>query len=370
MKLNPIDVWHMTAALNLARQGLGRTAPNPAVGCVIVKDGHVVGRAHTADGGRPHAETQALEQAGERAQGATVYVSLEPCAHTGQTGPCAQALIDAKVGKVVVAVEDSDPRVRAKGLEMLRDAGIEVVVGILEEKARNLNQGFFLRHEKNRPLISLKTATTLDSKIATVTGESKWITGELARRRAHLIRAQHDAIAVGINTVLADNPSLTARVPGHPHHIVRVVFDTHLKLTGQENIFKGAADNPVWIVTSVKATDEKAKAVVNAGGDIITVPTNADEYSDIHAAMKALCDRGITRLLVEGGAGLMTSFMKENLFDMLYWFRAGSMFGADGRSAAQALGIESVSQKISLQHLEGMALEGDVLDIYRRLITN
>lgn len=366
MKASPDDIWHMRSALNLARWGLGRVWPNPSVGCVIVKDGHVVGRGRTADGGRPHAETIALEMAGDQAKGATVYVSLEPCAHKGQTGPCAKTLINAGVSKVVVAIEDSDPRVRAKGIEMLRDAGIEVVVGILENDARALNKGFFLRHSNGRPLISLKTATTLDSKIATSKGESKWITGELSRARAHLIRAQHDAIAVGINTVLADDPSLTTRLPGVEHPSVRVVFDTHLKLTGSEKLFDEAADHPVWIVTSVEATDEKTKPLVNGGADIITVPQNADGHIDLHKAMEELCNKGITRLLVEGGAGLMTSFMKAELYDRLYWFRAGSVIGGDGLSAAQALGIETMDQKINLQHAEQITLGEDVLDIYRR----
>lgn len=365
MKANPLDIWHMTSALNLARQGLGRTWPNPSVGCVVVKSGHVVGRARTADGGRPHAETIALEQADKYAEGATAYVSLEPCAHQGQTGPCAQALIDAKVSKVVVAIEDSDPRVQAKGIDMLRDAGIEVVVGILEEKARNLNHGFFLRHSEGRPHVSLKTATTLDSKIATSTGESKWITGDLARKRAHLIRAQHDAIAVGVNTVLADNPSLTSRIDGHSHNIVRIVFDTHLKLTGSEKIFDEAADSLVWIITAEEATGDKAKPLVNAGADIITVGTK-DDHVDVREAVQVLGEKGITRILIEGGATLMTSFLKENLYDRLYWFRAGSVFGADGHSAAQALGIETVDQKINLVHRDSMALGEDTLDIYVR----
>lgn len=355
----------MTSALNLARQGLGRTWPNPSVGCIIIKEGHVVGRARTADGGRPHAETIALEMAGKYAKGATAYVSLEPCAHEGQTGPCAQALVNAGVRKVVIGREDSDPRVRAKGIEMLRDAGIEVVVGILEDKAYEANKGFFLRYSDGRPFISLKTATTLDSKIATKTGQSKWITGDVARARAHLIRAQHDAICVGINTVLADDPSLTSRVPGHIHHNIRIVFDTNLRLTGSEKIFDECADNPVWIVTSVNSTNEKAKPLVNAGADIVTIETK-DNHIDIAKAMYALSEKGITRLLVEGGAGLMTSFLKENLYDRLYWFRAGSVFGADGHSAAQALGIENVDQKINLTHTESMMLGEDTLDIYTR----
>ncbi len=366
MKLNPYDLWHMRSALSLAWQGLGRVWPNPSVGCVIVKDGCVVGRGRTADGGRPHAESVALEMAGDKAKRASVYVSLEPCAHQGQTGPCAQALIDAGVAKVIVAVEDSDPRVRAKGMEMLRDAGIEVVVGILEEQALALNKGFFLRHNEMRPLISLKTATTLDSKIATSTGQSKWITGALSRKRAHLIRAQHDAICVGVNTVLADDPSLTTRLDGVVHHPIRIVFDTNLRLKGSEKIFDDAGECPVWIVTSIEATDEKARSLVNAGADIVTVLKDAEGHADLQKAMNALCEKGVTRLLVEGGAGLMTSFMKQGLYDTLYWFRAGSVIGSDGLSAAQALGVETMDQKIKLIHSEQMTLGEDMLDIYKR----
>lgn len=366
MKPNPIDLWHMRSALNLARQGLGRVWPNPSVGCVIVKSGHVIARARTADGGRPHAETIALEMAGDKAEGATIYVSLEPCAHQGQTGPCAQALIDAKVAKVIVAVEDSDPRVRAKGIEMLRDAGIEVVVGLMEDRAREINKGFFYRYTHDRPMISLKTATTLDAKIATNTGESKWITGELSRARAHLIRSQHDAVAVGVNTVIADNPSLTTRLKGVNHSAVRIVFDTNLRLTGSEKIFDEVADNPVWIVSALEGSDPKAENLVNAGADIITVPKNESGQIDLMTAMQKIAEAGITRLMVEGGSGLMTSFIKADLYDTLYWFRAGSMIGADGLSAAQSLGIDQMDQKIKLTHSEQMSLGEDMLDIYKR----
>ena len=366
MKASSVDLWHMRVTLALARHGLGRVWPNPSVGCVIVKDNHIVGRGRTADGGRPHAEVAALSMAGEQAKGASVYVSLEPCAHQGQTGSCAKALIGAGVAKVIIAVEDSDARVGGQGMEMLRDAGIEVVVGILEDEAHDLNQGFFLRHSDGRPLISLKTATTLDSKIATSTGQSKWITGNLSRMRAHLIRAGHDAICVGVNTALADDPSLTARLNGVTHLSTRIVFDTNLRLTGEEKIFTEAADNPVWIVTSVAPTDERAKTLVNAGADIITVPKNAEGHIDLKAAMKILSDKGITRLLVEGGAGLMTSFLKAGLYDQLYWFRSGSIIGSDGLSTAQALGIENMDQKIKLTHLEQITLGEDALDIYKR----
>lgn len=366
MKVSDTDLWHMRSALNLARQGLGRVWPNPSVGCIIVKDSRIVGRGRTADSGRPHAETVALDMAGKRARGATVYVSLEPCAHQGQTGPCAKALIEAEVAKVVIAVEDSDPRVRSRGIEMLRDAGVEVVTGILEDKARALNEGFFLRHSHERPLISLKTATTIDSKIATSTGQSKWITGDIARRRAHLIRAQHDAICVGVGTVLADDPSLTTRLYGANHRPVRIVFDTNLRLSGEEKIFNDIADAPLWIMTSEEATGDKAETLINAGADIITVPTGANKKIDLVKAMGVLSENGITRLLVEGGAEMMTSFLRAGLYDTLYWFRAGSMIGSDGLNAAQALGIEKMEQKIILDYTDRLELGDDTLDIYRR----
>jgi diaminohydroxyphosphoribosylaminopyrimidine deaminase/5-amino-6-(5-phosphoribosylamino)uracil reductase len=366
MKMNLYDLWHMRSALNLARTGVGRVWPNPSVGCVIVKDGHIVGRGRTGDGGSPHAEVNALEMAGEHAKGAFVYVTLEPCAHHGKTPPCAKALIDARVAKVIIAIEDTDSRVSGKGIEMLRDAGIEVVVGIFGVQAKELNKGFFLRHSEERPLISLKTATTLDAKIATSTGESKWITGDLARKRGHLLRAQHDAICVGVNTIVADNPLLNSRLKGVSKNLVRVIFDTNLRLKGTEKIFNDVADNPVWIVTSVSDVDEQVRDLVNAGADIITVPKNDAGQIDLTLAMQELCKRGLTRVLIEGGAGLMTSFMKLGLYDNLYWFKAGSVIGADGLSAAQALGVKNIDEKIHLTHSEQITLGKDVLDIYKK----
>lgn len=368
MTLSLEQIWHMRSALNLARQGLGRVWPNPSVGCVIVKDGHIVARARTCDGGgRPHAETEALAMAGDQAKGACVYVTLEPCAHQGKTGPCAQALIEAGVAQVLVAVEDTDERVAGRGIKMLRDAGVEVVVGVLEDKARELNEGFFLRHSEARPLINLKTATTLDAKIATNTGQSKWITGGLSRQRAHLIRAQHDAICVGVNTVLADNPTLTTRVNGVSHEPVRIVFDTNLRLTDAEKIFKQVEGSPVWVMTSVATDDERAQALQKLGVNILTVEKGADGHVDLKSAMAVLCKKGITRLLVEGGAGLVTSFLALGLYDNLYWFKAGSIIGADGLSAMQPLGIKKLDHKISIKHSNHLVLDDDVLDVYKRI---
>ncbi len=328
-----IHYYHMRSALNLARQGLGRTAPNPTVGCVIIKDNHVVGRGCTAISGRPHAETIALDMAGEQAKGATVYVTLEPCAHEGKTPPCANALIKAGVKKVFVAIKDTDSRVSGRGIEMLQEAGVEVEVGLLEKEAYELNKGFFLRHSKNRPFISLKTATTSNGKIADAQGQSKWITGELARARAHLIRAQHDAIAVGVNTVLVDNPSLTTRLDGVEHRSKIIVFDKNKRLMGNERIF----DNDPIVITN----------------------------PDLHEAMAELTSLGITRLLVEGGARLVSAFLKENLYDQFYWFKAPKVMADDGLDAIAHFNIEDIEQETSLVHQETIQLNEDVLNIYQ-----
>ncbi len=325
--------YHMQSALNLARYGLGRTAPNPSVGCVIVKDNHVVGRGRTADGGRPHAEVMALKMAGGKARGAKAYVTLEPCSHVGQTPPCAQALIDAGVQKVFVAIEDTDKRVSGRGIQMLRDAGIEVEVGLLEKEAYEINKGFFLTRSHNRPFISLKSATSNNGKIAGVNKKQIWITDELSRHRAHLIRAQHDAIAVGVNTVLIDNPSLTTRLNGADTRAKIIVFDRNNRLSGNEKIFE---NDPL----------------------VITEP-------DLHKAMKQLSDTGITRLLVEGGAGMVSAFLKENLYDQFYWFKAPHDIDEDGLNAIEHFDIKAIEKETNLKHAQIIQLNEDVLNVYK-----
>lgn len=355
-------IYYMRSALAIARQGLGRVWPNPTVGCVLVKNGHVVARARTADGGRPHAEVIALQGAGENACGATVYVTLEPCAHHGKTPPCAQALIDAGVGEVVIAVRDSDTRVSGRGVRMLQEAGIHVVEGVCEAEARQLNAGFFSRVEGSRPFVTLKTATTLDSKIATHTGNAQWITGDLARKRGHLLRAQHDAIAVGVNTVLSDNPSLTTRLDGVNHSIVRIVFDTDLKMSGDEILFNDIDKNPVWIFTS---NPEGHDRLVDKGARVIVVEKEQGRVS-ISSALKAVADEGITRLLVEGGATLITSFIAQGLFDQLYWFRNDSIIGGDGFNSIAVLGVNELTDKVQLQLDDEYKLGSDRLQVYSR----
>lgn len=303
--MNP-DTRNMRHALTLAARGLGRVAPNPAVGCVIVaSDGRVVGRGWTQDGGRPHAETMALAQAGEAARGATAYVTLEPCAHFGKTPPCADALIAAGVSRVVCAVEDPDPRVKGQGFAKLRAAGIDVVTNVMEAEAAAFNQGFFLRIRENRPLVTLKIAQSADHKTVPPPGASQWITGEEARRYAHLLRVQHDAILVGMGTVIADNPALTVRLPGlEKYSPLRVV------LAGKRSI---------------------------PGGAKLAAPDTMVFDGDIPALLHALAGRGVTRLLVEGGATVFAAFLAAGFADRLALFTAPVVLGDAGGGAVPNL---------------------------------
>ena len=353
------DIQYMRNALALARTGLGRTWPNPVVACVLVKNDSIIARTRTAGGGRPHAEDLAIGQAGANAKGATAYVTLEPCAHEGETPSCARLLIEAGVTKVVIAVLDPDPRTNGQGIMLLQKAGIEVISGVLEQDAFEINEGFFLKQLKQRPFITLKTATTLDGKIASVSGQSKWITGEAARNRGHMLRAQHDAIAVGVNTVLEDDPSLTCRIDGVDKSLVRIVFDTNGKLTGSEKIFEDVKNNPVWIITT-------AKELNIVGVKILQVSKNKEGQIDIKEALQAITAEGITRLLIEGGATLMTSFLSTNLFDELHWFRAPSIMGSDGLSAVQSLSIENLGDIQKLKLIEAHTLGTDILEIYKK----
>lgn len=364
MQHSAADIWHMRSALNLARTGLGRVWPNPSVGCVIVQEGIVIGRARTADTGRPHAETQALMQAGSGAKYSTAYITLEPCAHVGQTGSCAQALIDAGVKRLIIATLDPDKRVSGQGVQMLYDAGIDVVVGVLEQEARKLNKGYFLRKEVRRPLITLKTASTLDSKIATSTGESQWITGEKARSFAHIERAQHDAILVGVNTILTDNPSLTTRVNGADHDTVRVILDTNLKIKDDYQLFDNIEQNPVWIITSKQA--DEAQTLIDKGVQILTISKSADGQIDLHQAIKILAEKGLTRVLVEGGGKTVTSFLKEGLFDRLLWFHNASILGSDSYNAFQEMHVTHLNERIKLMHSNRRIFGEDMLDIYTK----
>ncbi|HEX3811062.1 MAG TPA: bifunctional diaminohydroxyphosphoribosylaminopyrimidine deaminase/5-amino-6-(5-phosphoribosylamino)uracil reductase RibD [Rhizomicrobium sp.] len=356
------DITHMHHALELAGRALGRVAPNPAVGCVIVSpDGRVVGRGHTADGGRPHAETIALKQAGEAARGANVYVTLEPCAHQGQTPPCADALIAAGVARVVVAIEDPDPRVNGAGLAKLRDAGIDVTTDVLKDEAAYLNEGFFLRIQKNRPLVTLKVAQSLDGRIATASGESKWITGEEARRFGHLLRAQNDAILIGIGTALADDPQLTCRLPGlEGRSPTRVVLDTQLKLPERSKLAQTARQTPTLVYT----TAEDGAALRACGVEVIKTTRDARGRPDLAAVLADLAKRGMTRLLVEGGGVVHAGFLNRGLADRLEIFRAPILLGSAGIPGIEALAALELAEAPRFALRERRTFGQDVLESF------
>ncbi len=328
------DLHHMRHALVLADRALGSTAPNPAVGCVIVtKEGVVVGRGWTQKGGRPHAETIALGQAGEAARGATAYVTLEPCSHHGETPPCADALIAAGVARVVAAVEDPDPRVNGQGLAKLRAAGIEVVVGVGAKDAAELNAGFFLRLREKRPLVTLKIAQSSDGKTA-ATGGNKWITGEAARRFGHLMRAKNDAILVGIGTALADDPELTCRLPGLENRSpMRVVLDSRLRLAESSKLAQTARSIPTLVFT----TADGGGVLAACGVEVVKVERDAAGRPKLEAVLAELAGRGVTRLLVEGGATLHAAFLDRDLADRLEVFTSPTVLGAAGRGAVDSL---------------------------------
>jgi diaminohydroxyphosphoribosylaminopyrimidine deaminase/5-amino-6-(5-phosphoribosylamino)uracil reductase len=361
------DLVHMRAAFALARRGLGRTWPNPAVGCVLVKDNRVVGRGWTQFGGRPHAETEALNRAGTRAAGSTAYVSLEPCSHHGQTGPCAEALIASGIARAVVAMEDPDPRVAGRGLALLRDRGVAVTLGVGESESREINAGFLLRLAQDRPLVTLKLAMTLDGRIATHTGESRWITGEPARARGHLMRAQHDAVMVGSGTVLADDPLLNVRVPGLERYTpLRIVLDGRMRLPLTSALVVGARDMPIWLVTLPGGDKRRRQTYVDCGLDVIEASPGPDGALDLVQVMGQLAGRGLTRLLVEGGARLAATLLRDRLVDRLAIFRAPSVIGGDGLPAATGFGLERLADMPGFVALETIELGQDRLETYRR----
>lgn len=354
----------MQAALSLARRGLGNVWPNPAVGCLILRDGLVVGRGWTQPGGRPHAETEALRRAGTAARGATCYVTLEPCAHHGRTPPCADALIEAGVARVVVGAGDPDPRVDGRGQTKLREAGIAVEIGVCAEAAAALNAGFIGRVAQGRPLVALKAATSLDGRIATASGESQWITGPQARQRGHLLRACHDAILIGSGTLEYDDPSLTCRLPGLEHRSpVRVVLDSEGRIPAGAAILRDAGEVPVWVVT---ADPDALQGRLPAGAEAIGVSRGGDGKLDMTAVLSALAQRGITRLLVEGGAGVATTLLRDGLVDRLYWFRAPLLIGGAGLPLFGDLEVEALSAASRLRYRGCEQIGQDVLEIYDR----
>ena len=362
------DLLHMRAALALARRGLGNAWPNPAVGCVLVKNGRVIGRGWTQPGGRPHAETEALRRAGEAARGATAYVTLEPCSHHGRTPPCCEALAGVGIARVVMAMRDPDPRVNGRGLAMLRGAGITVEEGLLEAEARALNAGFFRRIQAGMPMVTLKLASTLDGRIATASGESRWITGAAARHEVHALRARHDAILVGSGTVLADDPDLTCRIPGMERvPMLRVVADARLRTPEASRLVQGAQVAPVLIITAPGHPPAAQAPFIAAGADIVTVPAHAAGGLDLPSLLRALGRRGVTRVLAEGGAGLAAALLRQGLVDRLAWFQAPAVMGGDGHPALQGLRLAALSAMPRFRRTAQRALGDDMLSEFERI---
>lgn len=352
----------MAHALRLAARGLGATWPNPAVGCVLVRDSRIIGRGTTQPGGRPHAERVALAQAGE-ARGAAAYVTLEPCAHHGKTSPCAEALVAAGVARVVTALTDPDPRTAGRGHAILRAAGIEVTEGVLAEEARRITAGFLKRVTRGLPQVTLKLAATLDGRIATAAGESRWITGAQARAHVHMLRMTHDAVLVGSGTARADDPELTARGLGAARQPLRIVIDSRLSHSPDSRLGRTAREVPVWLLHTAEAPEAARKGWQAAGARLIECPAAAG-HVDLPAAFRLLGGEGLTRILCEGGGTLAAGLVAEGLADDLALYSAGCLIGADGTPALGPLGLTTLKDAPRLTLAETRTLGPDNFSLW------
>ncbi len=363
------DARFMAAALNFARRGLGRVAPNPAVGALIVRDGVVIGRGATAPGGRPHAEVLALKEAGPAAADATLYVTLEPCSHHGHTPPCADAIIAAGVARVVSALEDPDPRVAGQGHRRLRAAGIAVETGLLAEEARRANLGHILRVTAGRPMVTLKLAETADGFAAGAPGAPRLkITGAVANSRVHMLRALHDALMVGIGTALADDPQLTVRLPGlEDRKPLRIVLDSHLRLPVSSRLVQTARSHPTLIIAAEGASQEAAARLADHGVEVAWAKADANGRLDLDAALTLLCARGLTRIFCEGGPHLAAALIARRLADEVIIFQSPARLQA-GLPALDAPSRAALVDS-ALYRPAGQASAGeDIIRAYERII--
>lgn len=340
----------MALALDLARAATGQTSPNPLVGAVIVKNGAVIGIGAHLKAGEPHAEVNALRMAGEKAAGATIYVTLEPCSHYGRTPPCADAVIAAGIRRVVVATLDPNPQVAGTGVDRLRAAGLEVTVGIGEEEARRMNEVFFHYITTKRPFVTIKTASTLDGKIASVTGHSRWITGEAARKQVHELRRAYDAILVGAGTVLADDPELTARHNGelYGRQPVRVILDSRLRTPLTAKVVQDS-QAPTWIFTTAESTEEKRSMLADKGVELFVV----DAPITVEKVLTVLGERGITSLLVEGGAEVNGSFLQAQAIQKVVSYLSLKLIGGSAApSPYGGVGIATMDEAVVLKDIQ------------------
>lgn len=362
------DETFMGLAVAMARRALGQTWPNPAVGAILVNIDsapEVIARGWTMPGGRPHAETEALARAGGHAKGATLYVTLEPCAHQGATPPCVDAIIAAGVARVVCGLQDPDPRVCGRGLEKLRSAGIDVESGVLEDRALEVTLGHVLRVTSKRPRICLKLAIGSDGLVAPGDGSPVWVTGELARARGHLMRARADAILVGRGTIAADDPALNCRLPGMENRSpVKVVLDGKLLTPQDARVLGTASDIPTWICCGSDASDARRSALQAAGVEIIEVKRGQDGLLDPASVAAALAERGITRLLIEGGPSVAGSFLEAGIIDDVVIFQGQTAAGANGLQPFGTAGAEQLANSDTFQLVERRLIGPDIMTWY------
>ncbi|WP_417842931.1 bifunctional diaminohydroxyphosphoribosylaminopyrimidine deaminase/5-amino-6-(5-phosphoribosylamino)uracil reductase RibD [Thalassospira sp.] len=339
------DRHFMRVALSLSRRGLGNVWPNPAVGCVLVsKSGNIVGRGWTKPGGRPHAERVALDQAGTNAAGATAYVTLEPCSHFGKSPPCVLGLIEGGVSRVVSALEDPDPRVSGRGHQMLQDAGISVDTGLMAEAARYHNAGFLSRIMHDRPLITLKLAGSLDGRSSLANGKSQWITGSRARQQGHWFRANHDAIMIGADTAIADNPDLRCRIAGRQNSSpVRIVLDRQAKVSAECILAQTADETPTWVVVDLQYL-AKAREVFSKTAVKVLSARCIDGHFDLHNVLHILAEQGLTRVLVESGGRLAGALLQKQVVDRIVHFQAPGIIGADGKGIVGDMHLQDLTQ--------------------------
>lgn len=346
----------MDLALSLAAKGAGSVSPNPMVGCVIVKDGMIVGRGRHEYYGGPHAEVNAVKDAGGDVAGATVYVNLEPCSHYGKTPPCANMLVEKKISRAVIGIEDPNPKVNGTGIEILRSAGIEVVAGVSEKACRRLNAGFIMRIKKGRPFVTLKVASSLDGKIALEDGSSKWITGPESRKKAHAIRAQNDAVLTGIGTVLADDPELTVR-DASGRTPLRVVLDRNLRIPENARILD-VSKGRVLIITGADAPQAKLERLRARSVEIERLEYKSD--CQVDAILALLCREGVNYLMVESGAAVAGSFLNSRRVDKLSLFVASRIIGR-GKGWSDCVEIEAIADAMELERTESFQIGADIL---------
>lgn len=362
---NRKDIEYMQIALNLAKKQLGNTAPNPSVGCVIVKDDNIIAKGVTGQNGSPHGEVDAINKCNYKdlLEGATAYVTLEPCCHYGKNPPCTDALIKAKIKRVVIATIDPFAKVAGGGIKKLQEANIEVDTDICKEEAVEINKGFFKVCSDNKPLVILKLATSLDSKIATFTNDSKWITNDKARKYSHSLRANCDAIMVGNGTVKHDNPSLTCRLEGYENYsLTRVVISSDGKIKQDSNLLKTASDNnKLWIFQS----HNQNVLYNNEHVEVINCKNQDNNKVDLKLVLETLAKKGVTRLLVEGGGTIAASLINQNLVDELHLIKAPIIIGGDGVDAIAQMGISSINSSKKLTLLESKKFDDNILEIYQ-----